>query len=152
MATRLRSTTWRNEFEIVRDAVLVEGLLADAATGDVHADVESAQRLDRRGDRLLGALEVGDVALEEDSRRSPPRPRHPRCPGRSRMATFAPAAATRSAVARAMPDAPPTTITRAPLISMRSSSAGRRCLRARFGRRPYCAARRSDKTGLRLRE
>ena len=49
----------------MRDTLLVECLLADAATGDVHADVESAQRLDRRGDRLLGALEVGDVTLEE---------------------------------------------------------------------------------------
>ena len=121
--------------EAVRLAVLVERLLADPAAGDVHPDVEATEGLDHLGDGLFGAVEIGDVTFEEQPVE---RYRHVRAlSARSVEDRHSPAAtAIRSAVALAIPDAPPTTSTRAPAISIQalpatpaasvSSSDGRR--------------------------
>ena len=46
-------------------AVLADGAPCDAAPGGVDADLDAAQRVDRRVDRRLGAVVVGDVTRME---------------------------------------------------------------------------------------
>jgi hypothetical protein len=106
--------------QVVR-AGLAEGALGDAAAGGGDDGVQAAEVGDGGGDGMFGAGEVGDV---EGVERAAEVLGDLVAAGRSSTATLAPPAASRSAVARPMPDAPPTTIAFLPLISMLPPSAG----------------------------
>ena len=126
---RLRSMTWRNSSSGC-GPVVADRAHGDAATGGVHRDVQTAERLDRLVERDLGPLEVGDVAAGGTSPRAPWPPPIPATWAGRRSRPWRRRATSCSAVARAMPDAPPTTIACLPWMSTLLLLADRRAVAA----------------------
>src|SRR6478735_4303123 len=134
VATRLSSITRRNSSSgwgpfllIVRAAIPPPAVLT------AMWSAPSAPRA------LSNAASTDASSITSHGWKVPPIPAATSAPadvGRSRIATSAPASRSASAVARAMPDAPPTTIARFPVISIRPFLLGSQ----RAG--PYGAPRR----------